>query len=338
MVITPHKIRAILIALKGMGIKPDTLLAGSGTDWRAIRDLVPMTLADHSRALDWVVGQLPVDMATRCGRRTRLRDFGLAGTAMALCATVSDALSFWARYSRLSNHVLTSDVQLSEARGELRLVPNIPMTPRAWLFCLDYSVASFEATYRQLTGTEAPPLVVTVPRAVDAERRFDGLTLEALQCVDRPFASVSLPRNAFQRAVVTSDVATLGVIHAGCEKTMAVLQGEDILARVTAVIGATRDIPTIDEVAGTLGMSVPHLRQLLDETGRTFFQIVDEHRRNRARDLLGDGIWLQKEITHSLGYGEAGSFRRALRRWSQTDPVLAVAHRGIARNTVAGTR
>ncbi|MBA7591090.1 putative HTH-type transcriptional regulator [subsurface metagenome] len=78
--------------------------------------------------------------------------------------------------------------------------------------------------------------------------------------------------------------------------------------------------PTIDGIAGRLGLSRRTLQRRLEETGRRY---ADLHRSvliRRAKALLSDETLPIGRIGVELGYAYAAHFSRAFLHWTGTTP------------------
>ncbi len=62
-------------------------------------------------------------------------------------------------------------------------------------------------------------------------------------------------------------------------------------------------------------MSARTLRRHLRNEGTTFQQVLDEFRRDLAREYLHTGAISVKEIAYLLGFSSEGNFRRAFKSW-----------------------
>lgn len=79
--------------------------------------------------------------------------------------------------------------------------------------------------------------------------------------------------------------------------------------------------PSLDAVAEVFTVHRRTLNRRLRESGVTFRQVLDEVRRQRARQLLRDTDLPVLAIAGTLGYADAPAFTRAFRRWSGTTPT-----------------
>lgn len=75
------------------------------------------------------------------------------------------------------------------------------------------------------------------------------------------------------------------------------------------------------QIASRLGMTVRTLRRHLAERQRSFRQLLEECRRERAETLLLEGQLSIREISAKLGYAEPASFYRAFHRWTGLTPA-----------------
>ncbi|MFY0572856.1 helix-turn-helix domain-containing protein [Archangium lansingense] len=84
--------------------------------------------------------------------------------------------------------------------------------------------------------------------------------------------------------------------------------------------------PTIGEVAPALGLSVRSLQRRLALSGTSFVEVLDEVRRNRAEQLLDEGLLTLGEIAARVGFAEQASFTRAWQRWRGEAPSRSRRH------------
>jgi AcrR family transcriptional regulator len=77
--------------------------------------------------------------------------------------------------------------------------------------------------------------------------------------------------------------------------------------------------PTLGELARSLAVSVRTLQRRLAENGTTWRAELDTARERRARQAREDGPVDMARLARHLGYADARSVRRALRRW-ENDP------------------
>jgi AraC-like DNA-binding protein len=75
--------------------------------------------------------------------------------------------------------------------------------------------------------------------------------------------------------------------------------------------GAT---PSMQDIAGACGLGVRALREHLSRDGTTFRRLLDEVRRDLAREHLARGLSVT-ETCYLLGFSEPAAFQHACKRW-----------------------
>lgn len=78
--------------------------------------------------------------------------------------------------------------------------------------------------------------------------------------------------------------------------------------------------PTLREMAGRLHLSVRTLNRRLQAAATTYQDLLDDVRRQRARELLAERRQRVGDIAAALGYRDPASFGRAFKRWFGTTP------------------
>ncbi len=79
-------------------------------------------------------------------------------------------------------------------------------------------------------------------------------------------------------------------------------------------------VPTISSIASTLAMSARTLQRRLSDEGYTFQNLVDQARRDLAKQLLRETDYSLAEIAFLTGFAEQSGFTRAFKRWSGQTP------------------
>ena len=86
--------------------------------------------------------------------------------------------------------------------------------------------------------------------------------------------------------------------------------------------------PHRDDVAAQLMMSERTLQRRLAEEGTSFTNLVDDTRRELARQSLNSGDLSLKMLSFQLGFSEPSAFYRACKRWFGMAPsdIVHMAH------------
>lgn len=104
-------------------------------------------------------------------------------------------------------------------------------------------------------------------------------------------------------------------------------------AKVQALLAAMlpKGPPHRDDVAARLMMSERTLQRRLAEEGTSFTSLVDDTRRELARQSLSSGELSLKMLSFQLGFSEPSAFYRACKRWFGMAPsdIVELASRGL---------
>jgi AraC-like DNA-binding protein len=110
--------------------------------------------------------------------------------------------------------------------------------------------------------------------------------------------------------------------------------GNHLSVRVAMLIAASGDAGlNLETTAVRLNVSRRTLIRRLKEAGTSFGALLDEHRMQRAVELLANPDYTATEVGYRLGYQEPANFTRAFKRWFGTTPGK---HRTARSGTPAG--
>jgi len=115
---------------------------------------------------------------------------------------------------------------------------------------------------------------------------------------------------------------------AGVLASLAHAQPPSVAARVQGMLAAMlpKGPPHREDVAAHLMMSERTLQRRLAEEGTSFTTLVDETRRELARQSLSTGELSLKMLSFQLGFSEPSAFYRACKRWFGMTPSDIVNH------------
>jgi AraC-like DNA-binding protein len=318
---------AVLCALAAdRGLDPDRCLQDSGIDRSRLADSDAEITASQELALtERIVDALddPEGAGLDAGARYRLSTYGIWSYALLSSRTVRDAHAVAMEFIDLT-YAFTK-ISAIEEPGELLvryddLVPRLPEPVRR--FVLERDLAAALTIWREGLAQPISPLRVRlalpVPRDPARFEQVFGVT----------------PEFEADRTVLTMDARLLDMpLPQASELTakMCIAQCTEILDRRRArhgLSGRVRDellldvrrIPTQEEVASRLFMSIRTLRRQLAAEHTTFRALVEDTRQGLAEELLGTGRLTVEQVAERVGYTEASSFVHAFRRWNGMAP------------------
>jgi AraC-like DNA-binding protein len=104
---------------------------------------------------------------------------------------------------------------------------------------------------------------------------------------------------------------------------------ESIVARIRRALENCGDsLPSFEDLAGQLHMSVRTLRRRLDDEGISYQQIKDDVRRDTACGLLTGTGKSVSDIADEVGFSDASAFHRSFRKWTGMAPGEYRSHFG----------
>lgn len=105
----------------------------------------------------------------------------------------------------------------------------------------------------------------------------------------------------------------------------------DIARRIRTAICAAMEIdgrvPRLKQIAALEGVSERTLERTLAAQGIKFHQLVEEERRMKAAELIGNSTVSLTEIARLLGFTDMSSFGRSYRQWFGITPGQARSRR-----------
>ncbi|BBB31085.1 AraC family transcriptional regulator [Neptunomonas japonica] len=97
---------------------------------------------------------------------------------------------------------------------------------------------------------------------------------------------------------------------------------KSLKSQVMAIIGKdfSRDLPSADEVAHVLHMSVSTLRRRLLEEGTSYQKIKDDCRKEGAINYMNSPQLSINDVASLMGFDEPSAFFRSFKKWTQMTP------------------
>jgi AraC-like DNA-binding protein len=308
------------------GLDPERCLNDTGIERGQLTDPdAEITAVQELAVIERIVDALddPEGVGLDAGGRYRLSTYGIWSYALLSSRTVRDAHAVAMEFIDLT-YAFTKISAFEGPDGLLvhydDLEPLLPEPVRR--FVLERDVAAALTIWREGLSQPISPLrarlALPVPRDPDHFERVVGVT----------------PEFEAERTVLTMDPRLLEMpLPQASELTakMCIAQCAEILDRRRArhgLSGRVRDellldvrrIPTQEEVANRLFMSIRTLRRQLAAEQTSFRALVEDTRQGLAEELLGTGRLTVEQVAERVGYTEASSFVHAFRRWNGVAP------------------
>ena len=283
-----------------------------------------LSLAEFDRLLSYVRQQVP-GVTLQLFSKLSLMDLGLVGYAAARAGTVGEALRIVNNY-----HELTSDRFRPVFEVEWELARILPVAKIGFADeLIDIAEDNLAGTWnllRQLMGSKACSKEIKVKfsyqrpdydhwyrKIFGKEVEFGAERTEMLF----PSAWLNIP-------VSVSNPDISGIFSVVCEQLLGPPSHQaDIVSSVRTLLMSRqgRTMPSIEEAASLLNMSIDQLRKRLWRQGCSFKALVLETRMMLGINYLEATSFSIQEIAYLLGYNHSGAFSRAFKRYYGVAPV-----------------
>jgi AraC-like DNA-binding protein len=318
---------ALLIAraLDARGIDAPAVFRRAGLSPERLRDANARYPAEGMQRLWRLSAELTGDpgFGLAVGQSWHPTTFHALGYVALASASLREALTYLARYSRIVTTGALVDLVDEGAQLELRLSDNVaavqPAAPRTEIG-VHAGLAAAVTLCTDARGSVVPLRCVTL--------RFDPSACapqleEFFNCPVRFKArhnAIVFDRGVLDEPIVTHNQELLRINHRLLTEALATLDAADISARVRVQISRLLPSGKVDQatVARALHLSRRSLQRRLNERDLSFRTLVDDTRRELAEHYISDASMSSAEIAYLLGFAETSSLSRAMRRWKRS--------------------
>jgi AraC-like DNA-binding protein len=184
----------------------------------------------------------------------------------------------------------------------------------------ELSLANGNRVGRMLAGDDMRPLAVAFRHdRVGPQEAYDA-TFGAPVLFGQDWCGWQIHAGVGQRPVDRADPETRRIVARYLDTSFGV--GDQLAPHVSTLV--RRLLPTgtcsADAVARHLGVHARTMQRHLATEDTSFAAIIDQERKRRAAQLLGNPGFQLGQIAGILGYTEQSTFNRSFRRWYGTTP------------------
>ncbi|MBW4936041.1 AraC family transcriptional regulator [Marinobacter sp. F4206] len=261
-------------------------------------------------------------LGLRIGALTRPVDAGIAGLAGQSAATAGEALDTLIRYSLLTSQ---------NSRG----APSIKPTERRALFysirpynafnffVVDSVLAAWTQFVRHITGQYEVLERVTIEYPSIGQ---DDLFESWFRCPVHFGAdenAITVKPDTWIQATLQAQPAVHEKLSELCERELQQIRkgwttGDRVKNLLTPLFRG--ESPSLETIASKLGVAPWTLQRQLSAEGTGFRELVDETRKQLARDYIRETETALSEIAWLLGFANPAAFHKAYRRWFDISP------------------
>ena len=255
------------------------------------------------------------------------RDAGVLYYLLNAAATLRQALTLQSRYVHIGNAAIRTTVAFSPAGDATVEFNYLGLRRRELAHVAEYHLAVTVRILREISGRPISPKSVSFAHqrsfAIREIERFFGCPVQ----FGAPWDRLHFSKETLETGVVYADDRLLEILLKYCDREAASRGDATASFRIAVENEVQKLLPSgearIDAIANAVGVSSRSLARRLAEEGTTFSEVLDDIRRALSLQYLAEPKLSVDQITSLLGYGDAGSFSHAFRRWTGTSPSQA---------------
>ena len=322
--ITIRAVQPVVAAVEALGYDADKMLSTCGIE-RAILTDADGGIPHQAMMMFWQEALTTTGddhLGIHLAEATPIDTLGVHAYAALSSPTLREAYRRACRYQRLIHQV--TDLRFDEEGddGVLRhALPGgrpIPRHPAEFLVTLWMRLG------RMVVGSDwSPGLVCFAHEAPSDIAEHARVFHSTIQFMSGRTAMI-VPNQVLETPNQRADPGLVRVLDDYAERLLEQMPSNATLSeRVRGQLMAELQggVPTAEDVAKRLHMSVRTLHRNLSEEGTTFRQLLSQLRHERAATYLVDSRISIAEVAFLLGFNELSSFYRAFKRWTGTTPA-----------------
>lgn len=256
-------------------------------------------------------------------------DFGELGVVMVAGGSLPDVLQRVARFHRLLTDAMHYEIVEDGDTLSLTIHTNFDPHWRA----VEMTAGLLVGLLRLRLNPPPDPLSVSLafsnPAGQGAYEKFFNCPVEQ----DAAATTIVLPLAAYRHTPAGAEVARH--FEPLLEQRLASLESEASWSARTSHLIRQRlaeGEPTLAEIAACLHVSTRSLQRHLGTEGKTFQEVLDDARRELARQWLSGAAGKLRSLTELallLGFSSSSAFSRAFRRWFGMTPGQAAKEKNL---------
>jgi len=308
----------------------EALLEGTGIAPDGVHRLSEVTAGQQLQQIRNAYRLAPSGWGLSLGRHLQSVTHGYLGFGAVSAPTLGEGLALVERFTSVRNPTFASRSERQGPEYCLSFEPRVELLEEELRPLLETFFLAVQAIAETILGRPfdrgrleiagRPPHAGLYKEFFHVDVRFDA---------DR--SALVLPEEWLELKSPLADPAMYEASVRKLEEQAERLAGSRFVeARVAQLFASGSDagLP-MERVAKLLGVSTRTLIRRLGESGATYRELRDAHRRRRARVLLGTTQLTMGEIAARLGYEDPSNFARACHRWFGCAP--GAARQGLQR-------
>lgn len=323
-------LRSLLIWLERNGYALNEVLLGTNIPPASLEDQEARITLAQMRALLWRACELANDPALpfKCTRTTQIQALGLIGYVLSNASTLGHMFELLGRYRSLLSDTATEYLQPD---GDSVCVYVTDFEDNTAPPAMDRPLVEYQLNTLQriITGLGAPDQDEAL-RPIEAHFRHPQPPHLALYQevfgpklrFNQPLNFLRYPRAAFSQPMPFANPQMLQRFLRDAHATEQRYAQEDFTGDIKREIRRRLHghAPAVNDIADHVHMSRSTLHRRLQEAGSSFKELLDETRRDIARELVESSGNSITDIAFTLGYASTSAFNHAFKRWEGQSP------------------
>lgn len=256
------------------------------------------------------------------GQAFELQSYGVLGYAILSAATVAEALSLVADFSELTySHFKISLEKVGNLAG-LVFSPRTPLPKDLLPLYADRDISAAVTAFNSfsLQNHQAQKILM-----MHSEKNHESTYREFYNCdieFNADYNALLFEPELLEQLLPQRDPQAASYLRKQCEQLhRSFNQNSELANKIRELMlsepGIFPDIKTLSE---KLHISERSLRRKLKEEGFSFQQLLNDVRRELAKQYLQAGLSIE-QIAELLDYSETANFSHAFKRWTGMSPV-----------------
>lgn len=318
----PYKIAALVEILAEQGVPPEISLKGSGVDAGTLDDPFALTSVRQYMIVCTNAVSLSRDPSTpfEVGSRLHVSAYGMYGYALLSCLSLRDYFRLAVKYRRLATPPISID-WTEYADTVVWTFPDVfVFTPSEELrrFLLEQQFSLHVTHLQDVAGRSCPPLKACFSYPAPAHADIYARYLGCPCFFDQPRSELVYDAAMLDQKPRMAHRLTAALLQETCDRLIGQTKASTGLSGQVyrVLMDHPGEFPDMEAVADMLHMTSRTLRRHLEAEGTSFQVIIDDVRSKLALEYLKTTKMSTIDIAMLLGFSDAASFRRALKRWT----------------------
>jgi AraC-like DNA-binding protein len=322
-------VRALAKVVVRAGVTHDRFLSAAGLEPALVDDNnARLSLEDYKRVLRAAIAVSGDEaFGLHMGEQTSSTTFDVLGALLERAATLRECIEGISRYSRLVAEGTEAELCESGDTASIRFT-SLRGESAAVRLTAEFAMTGLMRMLLQFVGDAGRPTGVCFayapPPHLDEYRRIFG----GVERFGQDYTEFQFQRAWLDRTQLYPSPDLYAALKTEAERTLGRLERTAVLTdRITGILmsRSPRKIPTMDDVARELDVSVRSLRRRLLAEGATYKELVERCRTNAAKRMLEKAGASIQETAYAMGFATPAAFHHAFKRWTGMTPKQYLA-------------